>query len=149
MADVLDLEHRLPQVWRRVLDLECEVWVARKVAAVSPGRCLASRGQAVSGTDAVAEGCIGRETPGRVIALAEAKVIEADPHAHSGSGSPRPTTASGYVRLSRADAHGLKTVVARVTAGDGAWIDGTVERAADILAARNDTGHDHIRDELR
>jgi hypothetical protein len=140
MADVLDLEHRLPQVWRRVLDLECEVWVARKVATAS--RSL-SREQVGLVDDAVAA-AIGRETPGRVIALAEAKVIEADPPAHA----QRVADAANrkFVRLSRADAQGLKTVIARVTAGDGAWVDATVDRAADLLGPRHpDLSHDELR----
>jgi hypothetical protein len=140
MADVLDLEHRLPQVWRRVLDLECEVWVARKVATIS--RSL--RREQVGLVDDAVAAAIGGETPGRVISLAEAKVIEADPHAHS----QRIADAEQrkFVRLSRADANGLKTVVARVTAGDAAWVDATVERAADLLAPQHPDLH---RDELR
>ncbi|HEX5880109.1 MAG TPA: hypothetical protein VF468_17615, partial [Actinomycetota bacterium] len=35
LADTLDLQHRLPRTWARVAALECEPWVARKVAVVS------------------------------------------------------------------------------------------------------------------
>jgi hypothetical protein len=87
---------------------------------------------------------IGKESPGRVVALAEAKVIEADPEAHAEkvawAAHPR------FVTLSRADEAGLKTVIARVTAGGGAWIEATLDRAADLLAS----DHPELsRDELR
>ncbi len=140
MADVLDLEHRLPLVWRRVLDLVCEVWVARKVAALSRSLPL----KRVGLVDAAVAAAIGTESPGRVVALAQAKVIEADPQAHAG----RVAEAAHrrYVAVSRADECGLKTVIARVTAGDAAWVEATVDRAADLLATEHP---DLSRDELR
>ena len=140
MADVLDLQHRLPRVWRRVVDLQCEVWVARKVATLSRPLAL----ERVALVDAAVAAAIGTESPNRVLVLAEAKVIEADPEAHAAKVAEAANRR--YVSLSRADAAGLKTVIARVTAGDGAWIDATLDRAADLLAPQ----HSHLsRDELR
>ncbi len=77
LADAFDLRHRLPNVWAGVRALECEVWVARKVASMS--RQLTAE-QAVVVDEAVAAAL--SQAPGRVIAIAEAKVIEADPQAH-------------------------------------------------------------------
>jgi hypothetical protein len=140
MADVLDLEHRLPLVWRLVVDLQCDVWVARKVAGLTR-RLPRDR---VGLVDAAVAEAIGTESPRRVIALAEAKVIEADPAAHAAKVAD--AARRRYVALSRVDEVGLRTVVARVTAGDGAWIQATVDRAADLL----EPTHPHLsRDELR
>ena len=140
MADVLDLEHRLPQVWRQVVELRCDVWVARKVAALS--RKLPRERVGLVDT-AVAE-AIGTESPRRVLTLAEAKVIEADPAAHAAKVAVAANRR--YVALSRVDEVGLRTVVARVTIGDGAWIQATVNRAADLLEpARPDLSRDELR----
>ena len=76
-ADALDLRHRMPLVWRAVQDLRIPAWVARKVAAMS--RSLAKDPVVI--VDA-AVAATADQAPGRVLAIAEAKVIEADPGAH-------------------------------------------------------------------
>jgi hypothetical protein len=72
--------------------------------------------------------------PWEVVRVIEARVAEADPEAHEEK--VRLAAARKYVTLSRVDEAGLRTVVARVTAGDAAWVDATVERAADLLRAQ-------------
>src|SRR5215218_9539533 len=79
LADVLDLQHRLPRTWMVVKALGCDVWVARKVAALS--RKLSE--DVVHIVDAAVADAIAGESPGRVLELAEAKVIEADLAAHA------------------------------------------------------------------
>lgn len=76
-ADALDLRHRLPLLWQAVQDRLVPVWVARKVAAMS--RQLAK--DAVEVVDIAVAAAVG-QSPGRILAIAEAKVIEADPAAH-------------------------------------------------------------------
>lgn len=76
-ADLLDLRHRLPHVYDAVRALRLELWVARKVASLS--RTL-DRERVVIVDLAVA--AAADESPSRIIALAEAKVIEADIAAH-------------------------------------------------------------------
>lgn len=76
-ADVLDLRHRLPNVDATVRSLHLEPWVALRVAKLS--RRL-TEDQASVVDIAVAEAC--QEAPGRILAIAEAKVIEADLDAH-------------------------------------------------------------------
>ena len=76
-ADLLDLRHRLPNVYDAVRALRLELWVARKVASMS--RKL-DRDRVVIVDLAVA--AAANESPSRIIALAEAKVIEADIEAH-------------------------------------------------------------------
>ncbi|MFC6285385.1 hypothetical protein ACFP3Q_05570 [Nocardioides sp. GCM10027113] len=142
VADVLDLRHRLPQTWSLVLDLDAEPWLARKVATM----CRHLPVAVVGVVDAAVADAIRTEAPSRVMAIAEAKVIEADPAGHAARIAAERERR--YVALTRPDATGLRTIVARVTAGDAAWIDATVARVAEILAAR--PGHaDTPVDDLR
>lgn len=76
-ADALDLRHRLPNLFAATCALEIEPWVARKVASMS--RRL-TRDQ-VELVDLAVTAAVD-ESPGRILAIAEAKVIEADVEAH-------------------------------------------------------------------
>jgi len=76
-ADALDLRHRLPLLWQAVQDLRLPAWVARKVAAMS--RPLSK--DAVGLVDVAVAAAVD-QSPGRILAIAEAKVIEADLEAH-------------------------------------------------------------------
>ena len=75
---MLDLRHRLTQCWMVFLSGDCDAWLVRKVAAMS--RRLTRQQIALVDT-AVSEALPG-ESPGRVLRIAEAKVIEADPESH-------------------------------------------------------------------
>lgn len=141
MADVLDLRHRLPRVWALVLELACETWVATKVARMA--RRL-DREQVVLVDTAVAAAIAG-QSPGRVLAIAEAKVIEADLAAHTARLDEARRRRGVWV--SRTDLEtGSRSVFARVEPGDAAWIDAMVERIADALAARPDVLRHHHPD---
>ncbi|QIK74591.1 hypothetical protein [Nocardioides piscis] len=141
MADALDLMHRLPRTWAVVVAGDCEPWVARKVAVISRGVLL----DAIDIVDRAVARVIAGHAPATVLELARAKVIEADPETHAGE--QEISRHKRYVAISRADEFGYRHVIARVTAGDGAWIDAMVDRVADILTLTH--GHDHNRDELR
>jgi hypothetical protein len=142
IADVLDLRHRLPQVWASVLALECEVWLARKVARLSRRLPL----DRVGIVDTAVAAAIGGESPGRVLRICEAKVIEADPIAHAARAEAERQRR--YVALSRTDSAGLRHVIARVHAGDAVWVDAMVQRVADLIADRHPgTTHDELRSE--
>ena len=141
IADGLDLAHRLPLTWAVVQAGECEPWVARRVAVLS--RALLS--EQVSRVDRAVAKAIRGHAPSTVLEIARAKVIEADPETHRAE--RERSRHERYVRLSRADEFGYRHLIARVTAGDAAWIDAMVDRVADILRAT--MGHDHNHDELR
>jgi hypothetical protein len=130
LADVLDLQHRLPRTWVVVKALGCDVWVARKVASLS--RKLSE--DVVHIVDAAVADAIAGESPGRVLELAEAKVIEADLAAHAAR--VETERRRRFVGLSKTNEHGLRHVIARIEAGDAVWIDAIVDRIADILASR-------------
>lgn len=72
-GQALDLRHRLPHVWEAVQELQVEPWVAQKVATIT--RDL-DRDQ-VRLVDAAVTAAV-EESAGRVLAIAEAKTIEAD-----------------------------------------------------------------------
>ena len=115
--------------------------MARKVAVLT--RALLS--EQVGRVDRAVAKAIGGHAPSTVLEIARAKVIEADPETHRAE--RERSRHERYVRLSRTDEFGYRHVIARVTAGDAAWIDAMVERVAEILAET--MGHDHNHDELR
>jgi hypothetical protein len=141
MADGLDLVHRLPLTWSVVEAGECEPWVARKVAVLS--RALLD--DQVSKVDRAVARAIAGHAPSTVLEVARAKVIEADPETHRAE--RERSRHERYVRLSRSDEFGYRHLIARVTAGDAAWLDAMVDRVADILGTT--MGADHNHDELR
>ena len=91
------------------------------------------------------------EGPGRLLAIAEAKVMEADTEA------ARAEREAGrrrrYVAVTPTDEFGLRTVIAPVVPADAVWLDAIVDRVADALDARRDLvpdlAADCTRDELR
>ena len=142
MADVLDLRHRLPLVWAIVCDLGCEAWVAAKVARAS--RSL-DRHQ-VAMVDAAVAAAIGGMAPGRVIALAEAKVIEADTAAHAARIAERARRRGVWAGGTETDPEtgvGSRTMVARLEPGDVTWVDAVLERIVDAFLARPDVLVEH------
>jgi hypothetical protein len=141
LADALDLRFRLPKVWRRVAALGSERWLACKIARMT--RDL-SPTQVALVDIAVAE-VIGSLSPGRLLSLAEAKIIEvaADDHAQRCEVEQRRR----YVALGRKSAYGLRLLIARIKAADAVWVDGMVERVADLLEPRFPAGT--ARDVLR
>lgn len=140
MADVLDLRHRLPRVWAVVRGLRAEVWVARRVAVMS--RELDC--DAVGLVDAAVAVAIAGGSASRVLEIARAKVIEADPAAHAARVAAEKRRR--FVWLSRTDEFGLRQVIARVSAGDAVQVDAMVDLVADVLAARGDeSGKDVLR----
>lgn len=127
LADVLDLRHRLPLTWAVVRAGEAEVFVARRVAKLS--RHLPA--DRISVVDAAVARIIASEAGGRVFEVAEAKIIEADPALHEER--VEAEKARRYVGSGRTDEYGLRTVIARIEAGDAIWIEATVQRVAEIL----------------
>jgi antitoxin (DNA-binding transcriptional repressor) of toxin-antitoxin stability system len=140
IADTLDLIHRLPEVWAVCVAGEAEVGIARRVAKLSR-HLPADRVRLV---DRAVARIIAHESGGRVLAVAEAKIIEADPALHEERAEAERRRR--YVSSSRTDEFGLRTVIARVEAGDAVWVEAIVVRVAQILAPR----HPHATaDELR
>lgn len=143
VADALDLRHRLPRWWRAVQELHLEPWLARKAAVLS--RPLDEFRVMV--VDAALPDDLAEVSPGRLIEIVRAKVIEADPARHARLLEEEKKRR--YVALSQTDEFGLRHLIARVRAGDAVWVDAMVERVADLLARRlpGDTTRDVLRSE--
>jgi hypothetical protein len=146
MADGLDLRHRLPELLVAVREGRCELWAARRVASMTRKLDPAAAAMVDRAVAAAVE-----EGPGRLLAIAEAKVMAADTEA------ARAEREAGrrrrYVAVTPTDEFGLRTVIAPVVPADAVWLDATVERVADALDARRDLvpdlAVDCTRDELR
>jgi hypothetical protein len=140
MADTLDLLYRLPETWAACLAGEADLYIARRVAKLS--RHLPA--DRVGVVDRAVARVIARESGGRVLAVAEAKIVEADPALHEER--VEAERRRRYVSSSRTDEFGLRTVIARVDAGDAVWVDAIVARVAEIIAPRHpDASPDELR----
>ena len=139
-ADVLDLLYRLPETWAVCEAGGADLYVARRVAKLS--RHLPA--DRVGVVDRAVARIIAAESGGRVLAVAEAKIIEADPGLHDER--VEAERRRRYVSSGRTDEFGLRTVIARVEAGDAVWVEAIVARVAEILAPRYP---DASADELR
>lgn len=128
IADTLDLQHRLPRTWAVVEDAGCEPWVARKVAVL----CRDLSPERVALVDRAVSAAIASHSPATVLEIARAKTIEADPESHAAE--RERARRERYVALSQCDEFGFRHVIAKINAGDAAWIDAMVQRVADILA---------------
>jgi hypothetical protein len=130
MADALDVRHRLPQLWQLIVAGGVPSWRARKVAQAT--RHL-SRDPAMH-VDAAVAGCIATLPWGRFETLLAAKIIEADPQA--AEEQAKIWEAERFVRAGRTGQSGLKLLIAKANAGDVIWFMATINRIADLAAAR-------------
>ena len=131
LADVLDLQHRLPLTWAVCVRGECEVWVARRVAKLSRHLSL----EAVGLVDSAMSRMIATESAGRVLEVTEAKVIEADPTLHDERADAERRRR--FAHLGRTDEFGLRMLIARLDAGDAVAVEATVCRVAEIIEPRH------------
>lgn len=159
-ADALDLRHRLPALWAATRGLECEPWLARKVARMS--RRLSQR--AVGVVDQAVTAAV-HESPARLIAIAEAKIIEADTAAHEAQLEQRRRERGVWLgRLRPADpAHpdsgrAVQSLFAKIDPAAAYQLNALITQVADRLAAHSDDAPDPesdaesgplSRDELR
>ena len=140
MGDTLDLIYRLPQTWGACLTGVAELYIARRVAKLS--RHLPA--DRVGVVDRAVAAIIAGESGGRVLEVAEAKIIEADPALHDER--VEAERRRRYVSSGRTDEYGLRTVIARVEAGDAVWVEATTARVAEIIADRYpDASADEVR----
>jgi hypothetical protein len=133
LGDVQDLRFRHPLLWELVASLQVRVWKAREVARRT--RVLTAAQARV--VDVEVAGSISSLAWGRFLAVVEGRVIAADPVA--AEERRRAASAERFVRTGRSDEFGLKTLIARATAGDVIYFDAAVERIAAMLAAFGDS----------
>jgi hypothetical protein len=132
IADALDLRYRLPRLWGRVLTGGVRAWQARRIAE----QTRALSWEACADVDHALSDFVGMVPWPRFATILSATVLEADP-ALAAERAERARTAQDVFGFDSAD--GLKTVVAKAAAGDAVWFLATVNRIAEILAARGDS----------
>jgi hypothetical protein len=131
LVDTLNLVHRMPETWKVVQTGAAEVHIARRVARISSHLPLA----VMPVVDTSVARIIAHESGGRVLDVAEAKIIEADPDRHEAR--VEAERRRRYVSSSRTDEFGLRTVIARCEAGDVVWIEATLTRVVEIIAPQH------------
>jgi hypothetical protein len=131
IADALDLRYRLPRLWGRVLTGGVRARQARKVAEQT--RCLSW--QACADVDHALSDFVGMMPWPRFAKILSATILEANP-ALAAEWAERARSMQDVFSFDSED--GLKTVVAKAAAGDAVWFVATVNRIAEILAARGD-----------
>lgn len=148
IADVLDLIYRLPRVWTRVRAGECEPWLAKKVARM----CRHLPAACVGDVDAAVARIIDREAASRVLTVAEAAIIAADPQLHEERRQAK--LRSRYVDITRrtedgsADVEPLDGVAilrARLDARDALWLEVTLKRLVEIITPEHPDAGPHER----
>jgi hypothetical protein len=132
IGDALDVRYRLPRLWGRVLTGGVRAWQARKIAEQT--RCLSW--EACADVDHALSDFVGMMPWPRFARILSATILEADPGL-AAERAERARTAQDVFSFDSED--GLKTVVAKAAAGDAIWFLATVNRIAEILAARGDT----------
>lgn len=132
IGDALDLRHRLPRLWARVVDGQVRSWKARKVAQAT--RHLSQA--AAEEVDAAVAGYLTALSWARFEVLLEAQVAAADPA--QAERRAAYAEATRFVRAGRTTEDGLKVLVAKAAAGEVIWFLATVNRIADILQAEGD-----------
>lgn len=140
LVDTLNLVYRMPATWKVLESGDAEVHIARRVAKLSSHLPLA----VMPVVDKAVARVIAHESGGRVLEVAEAKIIEADPELHQARVDAERRRR--YVSSSRTDEFGLRTVIARCEAGDVVWVEATLARVVEIIAPRHPEA---TADELR
>ena len=131
IADALDLRHRLPLLWRRLLAGEVRAWHARRVAEHT--RRLTW--DACRDLDRALSGQLGMTSWGRFARMLTAAILDADPDLAAERAAQAATQRDVWASQSEA---GIKTIIARAAAGDAGWFMATINRLADILGAEGD-----------
>ena len=141
IADALDVRHRLPGLWAAVTAGEVRVWQARHVASRTRVTGLA-RGQARQ-VDAQTTPYLPSLPWGRFLDLLEAKIITADPAA--AEARREAAELDRFVTTGQSNEHGLKTLIAKATAGEVIYLVAMVDRIAQILLLDGDTSPVGVR----
>jgi hypothetical protein len=143
MADALDLADRLPYLWAALAAGRLEDWVARKIAHAT--RDL--RHDQAIWVDAALADVLGSLPPGRLLAVVEARVVEADQE--RADRLAEQARRERLVRLGRDTVHGVRGVAIRAEASDALRFYKAVDHLAHLLAAHGGSPNEETMDELR
>ncbi len=136
IRDALDLRHRHPRLWVAVQQLRIRAGVAAQIT-----RATAAAGLVVEQARWVDEQlapCLDTLGWGPLLDKTAALVIAADP---AGAEARRLAAARDqFLRTTRSNEHGLKTLVVRARAGDVIYFHAMADRLAQILALEGQPG---------
>ena len=131
MSDVVDLAQRLPRTWATLRAGDLELWVARKIATAT--RPLDDRG--ADEVDRALAPVLATLPTGRLLDLAVARTVEADPEAADARAAERRTRQGAWLtRPDGAGEHGLQTLIARGPAQAVRQTWATLDHLAHLLA---------------
>ena len=133
IADALDLRHRLPALWGRVLAGEVKPWISRKAADAT--RSVWAETAAV--VDRRVAKWAHSLSWGRLEHMITAAVIAADPAAATQAAAEGERSQGVWVGQS--SDHGIKDIFIRTEAPNAIWFDAAIDRVADSLGALGDT----------
>ena len=142
LGEALDLRHRHPRLWRRVMAGEVEEWQARRVVRMAS---WLTREEADE-VDAATAHVVGKLPWGRCSDVVEAAVIAADPEGHEER--RREHDERCYVSAGRyrgTDAKGNRTLVARTSASNVARLDALIQHLAELMGAAGDGDAEQVR----
>ncbi len=134
VADVLDLEYRLPQHWAGLNDLEIRPGHARYVARKT--RDL-SKEEAAYVDARVARFADGRLSWSRFVSLVDAAIAAADPA--SAEAREKVAARDSFAKPTHSTEHGMRGFYVRADFATNARIDATVAYLAQALLALGDT----------
>src|SRR4051794_6370107 len=140
LADALDVRHRLPLIWERVVAREARIGNARLVASTT--RHL-SREAAATVDRAMVAFVDGSLPWGRFLTRLEGKIVAADPAQAAEREAAR--VSEQFAKRTRASEAGTAGFYLRSTVGVIARLDATVAFLADALAAFGDTECEDLR----
>ena len=141
IADALDQRHRLPLLWAALAAGTVRAWQARHVAkrTRSTGLSLAQ----ARAIDRTTTPYLATLPWGRFLDLLEARIIAVDPAA--AEARREAAELDRFVVTGQSTEHGLKTLIAKATAGEVIYLVAMVDRLAQILELEGDTSPVGVR----
>ena len=132
IADALDLRYRLPMTWAAARAGQGPVYQARHIATTTRHLTLGQARQ----VDARIAPTLGSVSWGRLQDVVDGLVYEADPE--GADAAAELAARERFVRLGRVTEHGMRLIIAKIAAGDGAWGEAMIARLAEILKRDGD-----------
>ncbi|MEL4357845.1 MULTISPECIES: DUF222 domain-containing protein [unclassified Luteococcus] len=128
LANALDLRHRLPRLWQRVMAAETPVWLARRIATRTTVLDAHHAGLIDLHLSRVIEGM----SPSRLLRLVDGLVLE---HLPSQEAERRRQAALDHRGVwVQQSSEGVAAVLATLDAADALFLDAQVNRIAQIMS---------------
>jgi hypothetical protein len=139
VGDALDLRHRLPRLWARVLAGDVLAWVARRVAQATRAASV----EAAAHVDRRVAPYAHSLSWQRLEGVVDAALVEADPQA--AADAARAAELAQGVWVGESTDRGIKDVHIRTEAAAAVWFDAAVDRVADALGFFGDADPKEVR----